>query len=317
MADKVHRRPVAPGGFTQAPLTSTAVWRGITNSLATTAAQISDATPGLLAKASASTKVVLEQNRQLWIDPLSEAVQDITGDAKAAFRPGGAGDAAAALRADARGNIPETGDSLTSSIGGGGQAGASTHAPRPSPSAAAPVRDASRERGQAARKLDAIFSALDPGDEAVVAGGLNEGRGFNRRGGLGGGDAGARGARGGAGTSRDAAAPIAVDVDTSGEGARDGLLGERDGGDPSVSAAFASIASLRNRKIFADVDRSSVVFWGCVACFLAFSAVVAWRKHVAAAAGTGGMEEEDLDGGGVRRRLLELVRARLAHRDVP
>ena len=33
MADKVHRRPVAPGGFTQAPLTSTAVWRGITNSL--------------------------------------------------------------------------------------------------------------------------------------------------------------------------------------------------------------------------------------------------------------------------------------------
>ena len=40
MADKVHRRPVAPGGFTQAPLTSTAVWRGITNSLATTAAQI-------------------------------------------------------------------------------------------------------------------------------------------------------------------------------------------------------------------------------------------------------------------------------------
>ena len=28
------------------------------------------------------------------------------------------------------------------------------------------------------------------------------------------------------------------------------------------------------------------------------------------------MEEEDLDGGGVRRRLLELVRARLAHRDV-
>ena len=91
MADKVHRRPVAPGGFTQAPLTSTAVWRGITNSLATTAAQISDATPGLLAKASASTKVVLEQNRQLWIDPLSEAVQDITGDAKAAFRPGGAG----------------------------------------------------------------------------------------------------------------------------------------------------------------------------------------------------------------------------------
>ena len=315
MADKVHRRPVAPGGFTQAPLTSTAVWRGITNSLATTAAQISDATPGLLAKASASTKVVLEQNRQLWIDPLSEAVQDITGDAKAAFRPGGAGDAAAALRADARGNIPDTGDSLTSSSGGGGQPGASTHATRPSPSAAAPVRDASRERGQAARKLDAIFSALDPGDEAVLAGGLNEGRGFNRRGGA---SLGASlGARGGAGTSRDAAAPIAVDVDTTGEGTRDGLLRGRDGGDPSVSAAFASIASLRNRSIFADVDRSSIVFWGCVGCFLAFSAVVAWRKHVAASAGTGGMEEEDLDGGGVRRRLLELVRARLAHRDVP
>ena len=310
MADKVHRRPVAPGGFTQAPLTSTAVWRGITNSLATTAAQISDATPGLLAKASASTKVVLEQNRQLWIDPLSEAVQDITGDAKAAFRPGGAGDAAAALRADARGNIPDTGDSLTSSSsGGGGQAGASTHATRPSPSAAAPVRDASRARGHAARKLDAIFSALDPGDEAVVAGGLNEGRGFNRRGGA---SLGASlGARGGAGTSRDAAAPIAVDVETSGEGTRDGLMGERDGRDPSVSAAFASIASLRNRSIFADVDRSSIVFWGCVACFLAFSAVVAWRKHVASA-GTGEMEEEDLDGGGVRRRLLELVRARLA-----
>ena len=82
-----------------------------------------------------------------------------------------------------------------------------------------------------------------------------------------------------------------------------------------MSAAFASIASLRNRSIFADVDRSSIVFWGCVACFLAFSGVVAWRKHVASA-GTGGMEEEDLDGGGVRRRLLELVSARLTHRDI-
>ena len=112
MADKFHRRPVAPGGFTQAPLTTTAVWRGITNSLATTAAQVAETTPGLLAKASAGTKVVLEQNRQLWIDPLSEAVRDIAGDAKDAFRPGGAADAAAALRADARGIHPK--DSLTS-----------------------------------------------------------------------------------------------------------------------------------------------------------------------------------------------------------
>jgi len=48
MADKVHRRPVAPGGFTQAPLTSTAVWRGITNSLARTlfADNIVKAAPG-------------------------------------------------------------------------------------------------------------------------------------------------------------------------------------------------------------------------------------------------------------------------------
>ena len=84
MADKFHRRPVAPGGFTQAPLTTTAVWRGITNSLATTAAQVAETTPGLLAKASAGTKVVLEQNRQLWIDPLSEAMREVARRATAA-----------------------------------------------------------------------------------------------------------------------------------------------------------------------------------------------------------------------------------------
>jgi hypothetical protein len=320
MADKFHRRPVAPGGFTQAPLTTTAVWRGITNSLATTAAQVADATPGLLAKASAGTKVVLEQNRQLWIDPLSEAVRDIAGDAKDAFRPGGAADAAAALRADARGIHPK--DSLTSAAAGGVGPGASSAlAPRPSPSVAAPVRDVSRERGQAARKLDAIFSMLHPGDDddddAVVRGGLNGGRGHNRRGG--GIDA---STGGGVGTSRDAAAPIAVDVGRGGVGPNDGSrrgdgpndgsrLGDGEPNDPSVAAAFASIASARNRSFLDDVDRSGLVFWGCIGSFLTFSAVVAWRRHVAAA--TAGMNEEDLDAGGnVRRRLLEILVARLS-----
>ena len=318
MADKFHRRPVAPGGFTQAPLTTTAVWRGITNSLATTAAQVAETTPGLLAKASAGTKVVLEQNRQLWIDPLSEAMRDIAGDAKDAFRPGGAADAAAALRADARGIHSK--DSLTSA------AASSALAPRPSPSVAAPVRDASRERGQAARKLDAIFSMLNPGDDddddddAVVRGGLNGGRGHNRRGG--GIDAGT-GTGGGVGTSRDAAAPIAVDVGGGVAGPNDGSrrgdggpndgsrLGDGGPNDPSVAAAFASIASARNRSFLDDVDRSGLVFWGCVGSFLTFSAVVAWRRHVAAA--TAGMNEEDLDAAGnIRRGLLEIVVARLS-----
>lgn len=323
MADKFHRRPVAPGGFTQAPLTTTAVWRGITNSLATTAAQVADATPGLLAKASAGTKVVLEQNRQLWIDPLSEAVRDIAGDAKDAFRPGGAADAAAALRADARGihsKDPLTSDSLTSSAAAGGvRPGASSAlAPRPSPSVAAPVRDASRERGQAARKLDAIFSMLHPGDDDdddeadVVRGGLNGGRGHNRRGGGTDAGAGGLGFRDSHGTSRDAAAPIAVDVGGGGVGPNDGSrLGDGPPNDPSVAAAFASIASARNRSFLDDVDRSGLVFWGCIGSFLTFSAVVAWRRHVAAA--TAGMNEEDLDAGGnVRRRLLEIVVARLS-----
>ncbi len=305
MADKFHRRPVAPGGFTQAPLTTTAVWRGITNSLATTAAQVAETTPGLLAKASAGTKVVLEQNRQLWIDPLSEAMRDIAGDAKDAFRPGGAADAAAALRADAR--RIHSKDSLTSA------AASSALAPRPSPSVAAPVRDASRERGQAARKLDAIFSMLNPGDDddddAVVRGGLNGGRGHNRRGG--GIDAGT-GTGAGVGTSRDAAAPIVVDVGGGAVGPNDGSrLGDGGPNDPSVAAAFASIASARNRSFPDDVDRSGLVFWGCVGSLLTFSAVVAWRRRVAAA--TAGMNEEDLDAAGnVRRRLLEIFVARLS-----
>ena len=179
----------------------------------------------------------------------------------------------------------------------------------------------SRERGQAARKLDAIFSMLHPGDDddddAVVRGGLNGGRGHNRRGG--GIDA---STGGGVGTSRDAAAPIAVDVGRGGVGPNDGSrrgdgpndgsrLGDGEPNDPSVAAAFASIASARNRSFLDDVDRSGLVFWGCIGSFLTFSAVVAWRRHVAAA--TAGMNEEDLDAGGnVRRRLLEILVARLS-----
>ena len=73
-------------------------------------------------------------------------------------------------------------------------------------------------------------------------------------------------------------------------------LGDGPPNDPSVAAAFASIASARNRSFLDDVDRSGLVFWGCIGSFLTFSAVVAWRRHVAAA--TAGMNEEDLDAGG-------------------
>ena len=277
---------------------------------------MAETTPGLLAKASAGTKVVLEQNRQLWIDPLSEAMRDIAGTRRT--RSGREARRTRPPRFERTRAGIHLKDSLTSA------ASSSALAPRPSPSVAAPVRDASRERGQAARKLDAIFSMLNPGDDddddAVVRGGLNGGRGHNRRGG--GIDAGT-GTGGGVGTSRDAAAPIAVDVGGGAAGPNDGSrrgdggpndgsrLGDGGPNDPSVAAAFASIASARNRSFLDDVDRSGLVFWGCVGSFLTFSAVVAWRRHVAAA--TAGMNEEDLDAAGnVRRRLLEIVVARLS-----
>ena len=157
---------------------------------------------------------------------------------------------------------------------------------------------------------------LNPGDDddddAVVRGGLNGGRGHNRRGV----DA---GTGGGVGTSRDVAAPIAVDVGRGGGTKRRFASWGRAtvsvwgrGTKRSVGGRrVCVIASARNRSFLDDVDRSGLVFWGCIGSFLTFSAVVAWRRHVAAA--TAGMNEEDLDAGGnVRRRFLEILVARLS-----
>ena len=306
MADKFHRRPVAPGGFTQAPLTTTAVWRGITNSLATTAAQVAETTPGLLAKASAGTKVVLEQNRQLWIDPLSEAMRDIAGDAKDAFRPG--------ARRTRPPRFERTRAILSegfADIGRGVQ-----RSPRPSPSVAAPVRDASRARAGGAQARRHLLDAKPGGRRRRRRRGPRRpqrrqrpqqarGRGSTR--------ARARGRRRDLARRRRAhrrgrgrGGTVRVVGRGPNDGSRRGDGGPNDGSrlgdggpnDPSVAAGVCVHRVARNRSFLDDVDRSGLAFWGSVGSFLTFSAVVAWRRHVAAA--TAGMNEEGLGRGGER-----------------
>ena len=162
MSDKGHRRPppgwhgggpppgspsVQPGEF----------WR-----------QLGDVTT----KVSANAK-------ELWLDPVKEIVRDIGGDVKEAFRPGGAADAHAALRATAaerRARAPPVAQrpapAAASSVIHRAHAGASSshpadlHTHDDATGAAGGFRGGigwEPARGAAAKQLDSIFASLgDP-----------------------------------------------------------------------------------------------------------------------------------------------------------
>jgi hypothetical protein len=119
---------------------------------------------------------VSASTRELWINPMKEIARDLGGDVKEAFRPGGAADAHAALRAAARGA------SAPVVVSGASSSGSVVHRGARSGAAAGPSSAASAStaqpasgfrggigwepaRGSAGEQLDTIFASLESRDD--------------------------------------------------------------------------------------------------------------------------------------------------------
>lgn len=136
------------------------------------------------------TTKVSANAKELWLDPVKEIVREIGGDVKEAFRPGGAADAHAALRATAaerRARAPPVAQrpapAASSSVIHRGHAGAASpdpanhHTHDDATGAAGGFRGGigwEPARGAAAKQLDSIFASLgdryrDDDDEAAAS----------------------------------------------------------------------------------------------------------------------------------------------------
>ena len=130
----------------------------------------------LLRSLASVTQSVSASTRELWINPMKEIARDLGGDVKEAFRPGGAADAHAALRAAARGA------SAPVVVSGASSSGSVVHRGARSGAAAGPSSAASAStaqpasgfrggigwepaRGSAGEQLDTIFASLESRDD--------------------------------------------------------------------------------------------------------------------------------------------------------
>ena len=108
MSDTHHRRPptgvqpgIAPTVGRPMPRSAEAsqkLWKSL-----------QDVTSKVAPSVSSSLKEIGSSTKEVWLDPLREITRDIAGDVREAFRPGGASEAHASLRAtaaDARGATP-------------------------------------------------------------------------------------------------------------------------------------------------------------------------------------------------------------------
>ena len=164
MGDKNHRRP---GGSTGgAPIVRGPMPRSVeaTNKLWRS---LQETAKAVTPQVTASLASVGSHTKEVWLDPLREITRDIAGDVREVFRPGGAGDAHAALRASAnetRGAVPRNvasasrapaatkGDAAAGAPGGFRGGIGWTPSPTKPPSAA--------------ERLDGIFASLDSGAPA-------------------------------------------------------------------------------------------------------------------------------------------------------
>ena len=184
MGDKNHRRP---GGSTGgAPIVRGPMPRSVeaTNKLWRS---LQETAKAVTPQVTASLASVGSHTKEVWLDPLREITRDIAGDVREVFRPGGAGDAHAALRASAnetRGAVPRNvasasrapaatkGDAAAGAPGGfrGGSNRASTALRRPFPLCTMGKKSRKKpsptKPPSAAERLDSIFASLDSGAPA-------------------------------------------------------------------------------------------------------------------------------------------------------
>ena len=160
MSDKHHRRPQTGGQPGGAPLVGRPMPRSAEASQKLWKS-LQDVTSKVAPSVSSSLKEIGSSTKEVWLDPLREITRDIAGDVREAFRPGGASEAHASLRAtaaDARGATPRN---VAASASSRDAAGASALSFRggigwePSPSSEPP---------SAGERLESIFAALETGE---------------------------------------------------------------------------------------------------------------------------------------------------------
>ena len=163
MSDSHHRRPptgvqpgIAPAVGRPMPRSAEAsqkLWKSL-----------QDVTSKVPPSVSSSLKEIGSSTKEVWLDPLREITRDIAGDVREAFRPGGASEAHASLRAtaaDARGATPRN---VPASRVPAASASSRDAAEPPAGSAAASGGSRSEPPPPSAgERLESIFAALEAG----------------------------------------------------------------------------------------------------------------------------------------------------------
>ena len=188
MSDKHHRRPQTGGQPGGAPLVGRPMPRSAEASQKLWKS-LQDVTSKVAPSVSSSLKEIGSSTKEVWLDPLREITRDIAGDVREAFRPGGASEAHASLRAtaaDARGatprNVPasrvpaasaSSRDAAGASGGFRGGIGWEPISPEPPPPSTG-------------ERLESIFAALEAGEgdtdlEAAERGAARKTRGARFR----------------------------------------------------------------------------------------------------------------------------------------